>query len=241
MNPHETMEWKNRAMHCLHRGIIGIAAALCLAAGFGACALDSKGRMAWDAGPDDPRTDEGNIEATAEDRPEDTGDGAAEEGYDREEETALDAEPCEASDAFTEAEIDAPEDVSPEEQADLTEADAEELPAECGGVMVGGYCWYVSGMDESCTAVCATQGGCNLAGTRDYAGSSGTDAQCVAVLEALGYGAYPHQGSSNNDLGCHFAWLSYTYWSTEHETTCEALPFIGESDPCVLRMCACER
>ncbi|MFH1437336.1 MAG: hypothetical protein ABIJ56_16650 [Pseudomonadota bacterium] len=229
-----------RTTLCRYRAIIGSAAALCLAAGIGACSLDIKGRMAGDAGLDDTRTDEGSIDATTEDGPGDTGGDAADEGYDREEETALDAEPCEVSDAFTEAEIDAPGDFSREEQADLMEPDAEELPAECAGVMVGGYCWYASGMDESCAGVCAVHGGCNLAGTRDYAGSGGTDAQCVAVLEALGYGGYPHQDNSNNDLGCHFAWLLYTYWSTEYETTCEAFPFIGEHDPSVFRMCACE-
>ena len=72
---------------------------------------------------------------------------------------------------------------------------------------------------------------------RHLAGSGGSDANCVAVLAALGYGSYSHQPFSNNDLGCQFAWGSWTYWSTELPTTCEAC-YPGAA-AAVTRMCAC--
>lgn len=61
-------------------------------------------------------------------------------------------------------------------------------PPPCGGTMVGGYCWYatISETYQSCDDICASRGGCNLEGTRNYAGSGGTDANCQAVLNALG-------------------------------------------------------
>jgi hypothetical protein len=57
----------------------------------------------------------------------------------------------------------------------------------CGGTTVGGACWYYGNDNQSCTSVCATHGGYDAA-TLTYAGSSGTLAQCDAVLVALGAG-----------------------------------------------------
>lgn len=57
--------------------------------------------------------------------------------------------------------------------------------SSCAGVTVGGFCWYYSNTNESCTTVCASHGGFN-AGTVSYAGSSGSLANCSAVLGALG-------------------------------------------------------
>lgn len=119
----------------------------------------------------------------------------------------------------------------------LEDVTAEVLP-ECDGALVGGHCWYASLAGESCDTACTPHGGCDVAGTRDYAGSGGTDAQCVAVLVALGYGSYPHQDFSNNDLGCHFAWGSWTYWSTALPTTCGAA---AGGSAAAERMCACAR
>ncbi|MFO0571818.1 MAG: hypothetical protein U0263_39710 [Polyangiaceae bacterium] len=91
---------------------------------------------------------------------------------------------------------------------------------------------------EELLDACAGHGGCNLAGTRDFAGSGGSDANCVSVLNALGYGSFLHQDWSNNDLGCQFAWNSWTYWSSYSTTTCEAA---GVGSAQVVRMCACEQ
>lgn len=52
-------------------------------------------------------------------------------------------------------------------------------------VSVGGYRWYQGNAGDSCDTVCASRGGCNLEGTRDYAGSGGTNANCQAVFDAF--------------------------------------------------------
>lgn len=59
-------------------------------------------------------------------------------------------------------------------------------PSGCGGASVGGYCWYVGGQGQSCTTVCSSRGGVNMAGTKDYAGSGGNLTRCKAVASALG-------------------------------------------------------
>ena len=218
--------------------IPGCLGALMVAAGIGACSLDIKGTLIGDAGSHDPRIDDRIIEAAGDSGPEDPGDMVPDESGDRVEEPVFDPEPFEVFDTVTDDEVD-PVEVDPEGPADADEE--EEIPGDCEGVLVGGFCWHVSGVDESCTAACSRFGGCSLDGTRDFAGSGGTDENCVAVLAALGYCAYPHQSYSNNNLGCHFAWTSHTYWSTAEPTTCEAEPFIGPTDPTVYRMCACER
>ncbi len=54
----------------------------------------------------------------------------------------------------------------------------------CSGASVGGYCWYLAANLASCDTACATHGGYDSA-TASYAGSSGSDANCSAVLTAL--------------------------------------------------------
>jgi hypothetical protein len=218
-------------------GIIGIIAALCLAAGAGACTLSTKGHLSMDGGRDDFPVDDWIYEAASEDGPGDGTDGSEDEGPDPGEEMAEDMDIRMDLDAAGET----PRDFIPEDQTDLPDAEEEEPSIECGGVVVGGFCWYVSDKNRNCTDKCALHGGCNLAGTRDYAGSGGTDAQCLEVLGALGYGGYNHQSFGNNALGCHVAWGNWTYWSTLYETTCEAAPSSSDPDPFAYRMCACER
>ena len=98
----------------------------------------------------------------------------------------------------------------------------------CAGVMVGGYCWYISAAGGNCTSICAAHGGCNLQGTRDYTGSGGTFAQCINVLSALGQNTNVTQYDNYNGWadGCNL-YYSNTYpgWyvmrSTSPPTTCE--------------------
>ena len=113
----------------------------------------------------------------------------------------------------------------------------EELPPECEGPVVGGFCWYASAVNFSCDFTCADHGGCSLAGTRYYAGSDGTDAHCIEVLGALGFGGYGHYIDGDNQFGCQFAWGIYTYWSIDFPTNCEdGCPGCAAQ---VVRMCAC--
>lgn len=59
-------------------------------------------------------------------------------------------------------------------------------PPACSGALVGGHCWYLGADGQSCTQVCASRGGLNLAATRDYAGSGGSNAACNSVMNSLG-------------------------------------------------------
>lgn len=161
--------------------------------------------------PDGPAEDGESFDALDDDRGEDA-------DHDGDE---PDVRPDAAPDDAAEAVVDAPIEV--------------ELP--CGGARIGGHCWYAGGVNEDCNQACLAHGGCDVAGTRDFAGSGGSDANCVAVLAALGYGGFPHQNWSNNELGCHYAWDSWTYWSTALVTACEG-SYPGAAARAV-RMCAC--
>jgi hypothetical protein len=73
---------------------------------------------------------------------------------------------------------------------------------ECmGGVEVGGYCWYLGGLNESCTDVCASRGGYHEA-TRFFAGSDGTNVNCQTVLIALGYPYDDFIETEQGGIGC---------------------------------------
>jgi hypothetical protein len=64
--------------------------------------------------------------------------------------------------------------------------------ADFGGVDVGGFCWFLGALGAHCNATCAAAGGLTYdVATGDYAGSGGTDQQCVDVLDALGVAAGP--------------------------------------------------
>jgi hypothetical protein len=63
------------------------------------------------------------------------------------------------------------------------------LPDACsGGAVVGGMCWFLGAVGESCTTVCSGKSRSYNSSTLTYAGSLGTDANCEAVLTALGIG-----------------------------------------------------
>ena len=57
--------------------------------------------------------------------------------------------------------------------------------AVCGGLTIGGHCWYLGTSGQSCDAACSTHGGCNLTGTKNYSGSAGSLANCQTVINAL--------------------------------------------------------
>lgn len=85
----------------------------------------------------------------------------------------------------------------------------------CGGVVVAGYCWYLTdGMhsDQTCHAKCASHGGPNDYATINYAGSGGNDAQCIEVLTKLG-ALGTHYSSSNNSCGCQYDGAANSWWS----------------------------
>jgi hypothetical protein len=61
-----------------------------------------------------------------------------------------------------------------------------EPPPACTGELVGGSCWFLGALGESCDATCGGLGMTCDPATVTYAGSGGTDADCLAVLTALG-------------------------------------------------------
>ncbi len=74
----------------------------------------------------------------------------------------------------------------------------------CDGTLVGGSCWYFGANNQSCDTVCATHGGYNSA-TETFAGSGGSDANCVSVLDALGQSQPGCTGAENRTglaVGC---------------------------------------
>ena len=79
-----------------------------------------------------------------------------------------------------------------------------------GGVEVGGACWFLGELAESCDTVCANAGLSYDAATETYAGSGGTLLQCYAVLDALGQTSPPLEDSGDTNcflfnvpgLGC---------------------------------------
>ena len=122
------------------------------------------------------------------------------------------------------------------------------------GAVVGGYAWaplITSNAPNGCDQACAQYGKtCNLTGTRDYAGSSGTNAQCQAVLDAMGVfistavASYTHSASAG--IGCFRVYLnvpddpqSYGYRNTSAPTTCSATGG-HQNGQYGNRVCACQ-
>ena len=82
----------------------------------------------------------------------------------------------------------------------------DKLCEQQGGAFVGGFCWVLGGSGQSCVNACAAEGfdTATLEGTRDYAGSGGTAAQCTEVLDALDarQGTYLGNTGCGGGLGC---------------------------------------
>ncbi len=58
-------------------------------------------------------------------------------------------------------------------------------PCRSSGVAVGGFCWYLGAPGESCDVTCAGVGAVCDAATITFAGSGGTNTNCMSVLAAL--------------------------------------------------------
>lgn len=115
-------------------------------------------------------------------------------------------------------------------EGDVWMAVGDFVPPTCGGVVVGTYCWYYGGDNQSCNTVCASRGGCNAAGISYAAGST---ANCTAVLDAIGApgGAYYFQGYGALNIGCSYATGNGRVRDTSN--TC------GDALAASLRACAC--
>ena len=138
-----------------------------------------------------------------------------------------------ADDAATDT-LDADSSLEADSSAEA-EADADAPPGRCAGHVVGGSCWYLSVEERNCDDACSSHGGYDEA-TRTYAGSSGTNANCDEVLDALGVA-----GSRTSTLAASFAAVGCFYLNLadaryrvqDRTTTSSATYMLGR------RACAC--
>jgi len=105
----------------------------------------------------------------------------------------------------------------------------------CAGQDVGGFCWFLGAAGESCDTVCAGQGKLYDAATATYAGSGGTDAQCEAVLIALGLPG-PHNFSGTTSCAQGFGCANSSSGSLHCDSPATTA---GASTPTLSRACAC--
>jgi len=111
-------------------------------------------------------------------------------------------------------------------------------PGSCPGpgAAVGGACWYLSNDDESCGDVC---GGLGLAynfATQTYAGNTGTLANCLNVMDALGQTDPPLETVGDVDCG---AGVGCTKTNTERGRCTDVATTVDASLPFQARVCAC--
>lgn len=111
----------------------------------------------------------------------------------------------------------------------------------CGGASVGGSCWYLGSSAQSCDNVCSSHGGCNLSGTKNYAGSGGTLANCTSVLNALGKAGSAQNGSDpfmEAPFGCLYD-ESNSFMQTGNIRLTNLETECGGAQVGVFRACAC--
>lgn len=105
----------------------------------------------------------------------------------------------------------------------------------CAGVQVGGYCWYLSAVDQSCDTVCTSRGATAVS-YDSYAGSSGTDENCNATLQALGIAS----NDQLNSINCTSGWGCYANATGMGKNRCRNMAFVSNiSSPIARLACAC--
>lgn len=105
----------------------------------------------------------------------------------------------------------------------------------CAGVELGGACWFLSPMGDDCDATCQAFGLNYDEATRTFAGSDGTNANCEAVMNALGAegsGAPFENNACPGGFGC------VSEFGDRHRCTDPATDFAA-TDSSLFRMCAC--
>jgi hypothetical protein len=101
---------------------------------------------------------------------------------------------------------------------------------------VGGFCWFLGDAGADCESTCVAQGRTyDDPGTAGYAGSSGTNEQCLAVLTALGatQALAADAVSCGMGLGCHVDGALQPHRCTDLTTAAAAGANVG-------RACACQ-
>lgn len=109
----------------------------------------------------------------------------------------------------------------------------------CGGVQVGGFCWYFGADSASCDDVCSSHGGYHDA-TRSFAGSDGSPVSCRNVLDAMGLVVDDFYETKQGGIGC-FALRNTKgnyigYWDDVPTTSSGTYGVPGRQ-----RICACQQ
>jgi hypothetical protein len=112
----------------------------------------------------------------------------------------------------------------------------------CDGFVNGGVCWVLSSPGGSCENACYSRGGYNDA-TRTFAGSAGSDANCMSILTSLGAVFDPEEFQSE-ELGLGLGCLAATNggaWQAYRDTyeTTAAASYPGGEGAYIRRACAC--
>ncbi len=109
------------------------------------------------------------------------------------------------------------------------------VTCSAGGACIGGYCWHYGESGQNCDAACTGHGGCDLIGTKNYAGSGGTTVNCDSVLDILiSPAATPSEISTAIGLGCSLNLLTGLRSRDTTTTTCASSYGFGGR-----RACAC--
>lgn len=116
-------------------------------------------------------------------------------------------------------------------------------PAACGsgGFRYRDICFYIGGLNQSCTAVCAARGGVHPA-TRTLIGSLGARSHCHQVATAFGYTSYAGQPPTNgqgagsaNGSGCAARANGRYVWDSAVTTQQDARDSLSR------RLCSCSQ
>lgn len=100
--------------------------------------------------------------------------------------------------------------------------------------VVGGFCWYLGADGADCNATCAVAGRAYDSATATYAGSGGTDANCLDVGTALVPGAEFIGAGPGIGIGC---WKVAGFPDFVRETVPTTA---AASESGSLRVCACQ-
>jgi hypothetical protein len=102
--------------------------------------------------------------------------------------------------------------------------------------VVGGATWFLGSFGQSCTDLCSSYGLSYNTATLTYAGSSGSNANCLAVLDALGarFGSVS-AASCGQGLGC----IINDDDGTRERCSSPATT-ANAADPDIPRACACQ-
>ena len=228
---------------------IRISGIVAMALVFSSC-LEFEVDIGFDGGDGKPNAVPGGDGDADSDTDSDT-DTDTDSDSDSDTDTDTDSDSDSDTDTDTDSDSDSDTDTDTDTDSDSdadSDADSDsDTDVSCQGVVVGGYCWYVSPENTPCETVCANHGGYHDA-TRSYAGSgdgqtdSATlDRRCLNVLDALNVGDIGKMPNTANAVGNGCSYHkepnqpNYLRYRDRSPTNPNA------HDPGTKRMCACNR